>query len=188
MDDTTRGPRPGRMRFARRTRTRVAALLTAALTLAVTASALAAHPKPVRKYSGTTSEQKIEGFSAPVTFSVSAGGTKLLHFSYGSLGCEGAGGFRPGVSPFTGSALDRVGTINVAANGHFAITNFQSTLKFKGGSQGKLVTTTAVTGTFTSASQASGQITFSQNEILVHQKPLPCGPVTFKFKAKLKNR
>ena len=172
MDDTTRGPRPGRMRIARRTRTRVAALLTAALTLAVTASALAAHPKPGRKYSGTTSEQKIEGFSAPVTFSVSAGATKLLHFSYGSLG----------------SALDRVGTINVAANGHFAITNFQSTLKFKGGSQGKLVTTTAVTGTFTSASQASGQITFSQNEILVHQKPLPCGPVTFKFKAKLKNR
>jgi hypothetical protein len=184
MESATRAPRAQQSR--RRSRTRVAALLTAALTLAVTASALAAHPKPGRKYSGATSEQKVEGFSAPVTFSVSADGTKLLRFTYGSLGCSGAGGFRPGVSPFTGAALDRVGTINLAANGHFAISNAESTLKFKGGSQGKLVTTTAVTGRFTSAKQASGQITFSQDVSLAHQKPFGCGPVTFKFKAKLK--
>jgi hypothetical protein len=186
MDNATRAPRAWQTR--RRGRTRVAALLTAAVTLAFAASALAAHPKAGRKYSGTTSEQKVEGFSAPVTFSVSSDATKLLHFSYGSLGCVGAGGFRPGVNPFTGSALDHVATIDVAANGQFAIANAKSTLKFKGGALGKLVTTAAVTGKFTSAKQASGQITFSQDEIIVHQKPLPCGPVTIKFKVTLKRR
>ena len=92
------------------------------MALGFTATALAAHPKAGRKYAGFTSEAKVEGFGAPVSFTVSGTAAKLGNFRYGSLGCFGAGGFRPGVDPFTGSSITKVGTISVASSGHFAIT------------------------------------------------------------------
>jgi hypothetical protein len=184
MDYRVMAPRSTHGR--RRSRTRAAALLTAAMTLAVAATALAAHPKAGGKYSGATSQAKIEGFSAPVTFTVSASGTKLLHFTYGSLGCLGSGGFRPGVNPFTGGSLYPVGTISVAANGHFAIAKVKQTDKLKGKDQPTLVTVTAVTGKFTSAKRASGKVTFTQTDIPPHAKSFSCGPVTRTFTVKIK--
>ena len=92
------------------------------------ATALAAHPKPGKRYAGTiTNVEKIEGFSAPVSFKVSSAATQLLSFTYGTTGCFGSGGFRTGVNPYTASDLIKVGAITLAHNGRFSISNSKST-------------------------------------------------------------
>ena len=71
----------------------IAALIAAGLALVLAATALAAHPKAGKSYAGIiTNYPKIEGFSPPVSFSVSSGGTKLLSFNYGTFGCGGGVG------------------------------------------------------------------------------------------------
>lgn len=74
----------------------VAAMAALTVGLALSAAAPAAQPTAGKKYAGVTSEPKAAGFSAPVSFKVSDSGAALLNFQYGSLGCFGAGGLRPG--------------------------------------------------------------------------------------------
>jgi hypothetical protein len=158
------------------------AALTFSVVLTLSVAALAANPKAGKKYAGFTAEPKIEGFGAPVSFKVSANGAKLLNFQYGSLGCFGAGGFRPGVNPFTQfGGIKRLGTVTVSKNGHFSITNAKSTYnsaKFKF----SIVTTSQVTGQFVTSKRATGTIRFTQAD---HQgsKTTNCGPASIAFTA-----
>ena len=140
----------------------VAALTAVALPLIGAAAALAANPQPGKRYAGIeTNVSKIEGFSAPVRFSVAANGVRLQGFTYGTIGCFGAGGFRPGVNPYTKSSLIRVGAIPVASNGSFSISNVKSS--YHSSKYGYTYTTTStVKGKFVSRKKATGTITFSQ--------------------------
>lgn len=141
-----------------------AALLTAMLTLGIAATALAAHPKPGKRYAGIiTNVPPIEGFSPPVSFTVSAGGTRLLNFTYGTFGCGGGvGGFKPGVDPYTSGSELKVAAIKVSKRGHFSISGSKVTHRYTGEYASELTTTTQVTGKFTSRTAASGTISFSQ--------------------------
>jgi hypothetical protein len=160
------------------------AVATAALSLGLSASALAAHPKTGKRYSGFSSEPKLLGFGAPLSFRVSADGTKLLNFTYTSLGCFGAGGFKPGVSPFKSPyAIQKLGTVAVAKNGHFSVKNAKGSYTFPGG-RSKIITTTTVTGQFKTARTATGTVTFTQQSRFSHSKPGSCGPADFTFSAK----
>ena len=139
------------------------ALLIVGLTLVLAATAFAALPKPGGRYAGTeTNVNKIVGFSAPVRFGVAPGGRRLLAFTYGTLGCSGgAGGFKPGVNPYTRSDLIDAGQISVASSGTFAVTNAPSS--YHSAQYGFTYTTrTTVHGKFTSRRVATGTITFSQ--------------------------
>ncbi len=142
----------------------ITALLAGTLTLGLAATALAAHPKPGKRYSGVeTNVETIEGFSAPVSFTVAANGSRLANFTYGTIGCFGAGGFRPGVNPYTRSDLIDVGPIPVATSGSFSISNAKST--YHSNKYGYTYTTTShVTGKFTNSKTATGSITFSQTD------------------------
>jgi hypothetical protein len=158
-----------------------AAIAAASLALALAAAALAAHPKKGHKYSGFVSASAINGFKPPVTFKVSSDGTKLLNFTYSSLGCEGAGGFMPGVDYWTKPfAIKKVGTVKVAAaSGRFSVKNAKSTFVV---SNQKTVTTTSVSGSFKNAKTATGTITFSQ--AISVNGGLKCGPAKLTFSAK----
>jgi hypothetical protein len=162
-----------------------AVLAVSILVLTFTATALATHPKAGRKYSGFTSEPKLEGFRAPVNFTVSSGATKLTGVQYGSVGCFGAGGFRPGVDPWTGGLITKVGTVSVAANGHFARAGAKLVRKFGGVDPGSLATTTTIAGHFVTGTLATGTISFTQTSRVGHNKAATCGPVRLTFTAKL---
>jgi hypothetical protein len=164
---------------------RLAAVSAAVLlTLAVAGAALAAHPKAGKKYSGFTSEPKLEGFSAPVSFTVSGSATRLLGFRYASLGCFGAGGFRPGVDYFTQSGnILKVGAVSVSSNGSFSIKNAASSHTVAGQTT---VTTTTVKGKFKSAKVAAGTITFTQKFSGAGFPGSSCGPAHLTFTAKTK--
>jgi hypothetical protein len=152
------------------------------LTLGLCATALAAHPKTGKRYAGFTGEPKLLGFGAPVGFKVSADGTKLLNFTYASLGCFGAGGFKPGVSPFKNAyAIKQIGTVTVAANGHFSIKNAKSSFKV---AKQTTITTSTISGRFKNARTAVGTITFGQKFKASHVDGGSCGPVTVTFAAK----
>lgn len=142
----------------------IAALVAAGLALVLAATALAAHPKAGKSYAGIiTNYPKIEGFSPPVSFSVSSGGTKLLSFKYGTFGCGGGvGGFRPGVDPYGSGSMINVAAITISKNGHFSIGGSKVTHKYTGKYASKLTTTTKVSGEFTSPTAANGTISFSQ--------------------------
>jgi hypothetical protein len=164
------------------TRRTLSALTAGALTLGLSATALAAHPKHGKRYSGFTSEPPVIGFRAPVSFKVSADGTKLLSFQYASLGCFGAGGFKPGVSPFTGAfAFKGIGTIKVAKNGSFSIKNAKTPFKV---AKQTTVTTSTIIGKFKTASTATGTISFGQKFSAPHEHGGACGPGKLSFTAK----
>src|ERR1039458_1478300 len=146
------GSRRGRGRL-------LAASATAALLLS-TAAALAAAPKHGAHFTGTSSETKIVGFSAPVSFAVSANGKTLTNFRYSTLGCFGAGGFRPGVDYYTQpEAIIKVGTIKVSSGGRFSAP--AATYSYKSSFGVSTVSTSKVTGTFTRSKAAKGTIVFS---------------------------
>jgi hypothetical protein len=152
----------------------------AADSLALAGAALAAHPKKGHRYSGFSSETPINGFKAPVTFKVSSDGTKLLNFTYSTIGCEGAGGFMPGINYWTKPFnLKKVGTVKVAANGKFSVKNAKSTFAV---SNQKTVTTTGVSGRFKNGKTATGTITFSQ--AINVNGGIKCGPAKLTFSAK----
>jgi hypothetical protein len=162
------------------------ALLAAALTIALSATALAAQPKAGKRYSGFTSQPKFMGFSAPVTFKVSATGAKLAGFTYGSFGCFGAGGFKPGVNPYTGAFLIPVGTVPVSSSGKFSVKNAKSRHTFTGKFGETILTTAQVSGRFATARTATGTISFTQTGIPKHGKSISCGPVKLTFRVKTK--
>ena len=139
-----------------------AGLLAATLTLGLAATAFAAHPKPGRRYTGTqTNVNTIVGFSAPVSFKVSSTGKQLLNFSYGTIGCFGAGGFKPGVNPYTKSDLITVGPVTVKSSGSFSFSNSKVTYHYPTGGYTQ-VTQTTIRGKFTNRKTATGTITYSQ--------------------------
>ena len=151
-------------------------LLAVALVLA--AAALAAKPKRGARFSGHTASQPVVGFLAPVNFTVAQDGASLKGFSFGSFGCEGAGGFRPGVNPYTGSSILRVGKVNVTASGRFFRTGAKSSYRIAGT---LAVTTISVSGRFTKAKAATGTITFAQKYSGSFNSS--CGPAKIGFSA-----
>ena len=157
----------------------------AILILAISATALAAKPKAGKKYSGVTTAPKLNGFKAPVSFKVSRDGSKLAGFRYSDFGCLGSGGaFQPGVNYYLKSFnLHKLGTIPVATNGSFSVTNVSTTYVIQGQ---KTVTTSSVAGKFKNSKMASGTITFSQKFTAPRVHGESCGPATVSFTAKAK--
>lgn len=158
----------------------VGTLVVGALVLTVASSALAAHPKKGSHFKGTDSASPINGFPAPVSFAVSANGKTLSKFRFSTLGCFGAGWFRPGIDYYTQpEAIVEVGKVKVSGNGSFAVSG----AAFVQSSHGvKTKTTTTVRGSFTGPSVASGTITFSQKD--TGKFTSQCGPGTLTFTAK----
>ncbi len=168
------------MSFAKRRPSRRAArgaAVTLIVVLAMAATALAAHPKAGSHFSGFTAASPVNGFKAPVTFTVSGHDNTLLNFKYSSFGCFGAGGFQPGVDYYTkpGSII-KVGTVKLSKSGRFSVTGAVSDYTAFGT---KTKTTSKVTGTFTSAKAASGTVTFSQK--LSGKYTSACGPASLPF-------
>jgi hypothetical protein len=160
--------------------TLIVAVALAGLTMA--ASAIAAHPKAGSRYAGSTSASPLNGFLAPVTFTVARNGKSLLNFKYSSFGCFGAGGFRPGVDYYTqpGSVI-KVGTVKLSKSGSFSVSGAVSDYS---GFGDKTATTSKVAGRFTSARLATGTITFSQK--VTGKFVSSCGPGVLQFTAKAK--
>ncbi len=156
------------------------AVSLAAAALVLSAGALGAKPTPRAHFKGRTAAPPVVGFYAPVTFTVSPDGSTLRGFTYGSLGCFGAGGFRPGVSPYTGGAVIHVGAVRKVAPGRFAVSGARSTYKLPKYNQ-TTVTTVAVKVHFTKARAATGSITFSQT--ITGSFKGTCGPTTIGFTA-----
>jgi hypothetical protein len=178
--------RKGQTRHGRAVGRRTSIAAAAILTLAISATALAAKPKAGKKYTGSTTASKLNGFNAPVSFKVSSNGSRLTGFQYSDFGCLGAGGggFQPGVNyylkPFN---LHKLGTILMATNGSFSVTNVKTTYVIQGQ---KTVTTSSVTGKFKTSKTATGTITFSQKFTAPHLHGESCGPTTVSFTAKTK--
>jgi hypothetical protein len=158
-----------------------AAALVLACAALLAASALAAAPKKNARFAGTMSTTPVEGFHAPVKFTVAPNGSSLESFTFGTFGCFGAGGFRPNVNPYTGHSLIDAGKLKVGANGKFS-DNAVSAYTVEG-----QTTTTKMTisGRFSTPKSVSGTITFSQTVVGggVNSK---CGPGTPTFTARAK--
>jgi hypothetical protein len=172
---------PGRSRTLGRVSRRVmVALLVGIAVLMTAAVAIAAHPKRGAHFAGTASGPPINGFAPPVTFTVSPSGKTLTRFAYSTIGCFGAGGFRPGIDYYAQpGAIIKVGTVKVSGSGHFSATGAVSAYTSHGVTT---TTTTKVTGSFTSSKAASGVVTFSQR--LSGSYTSSCGPATRLFTAK----
>ena len=154
-------------------------LLAGALTLA--AAALAATPKKGANFSGHITEAPIDGFTAPVKFRVDPKGKFLDRFTFGTFGCFGAGGFKPGVNPYTGTSLLDAGSIKLTGNGHFGQTQLAGYTV-----AGQTNTfTVKVSGHFTKRNAASGTIQFTQVVTGVSSSgPIKCTSTALPFTAK----
>jgi hypothetical protein len=150
MHRTIRGPRAA-----------LATVIAGAALLAGAAQALAAHPKHGAHFKGPLALLGVDGYKPMVSFTISGDGRKLLRFQFQTLGCFGAGGFRPGVNPYAGpSAAIDVGTIKVSSSGHFSVQGVAFT--YKGGNY-TVTTTATVTGSFSKPNRATGTLSYSQN-------------------------
>ncbi|HEV3034897.1 MAG TPA: hypothetical protein VGX72_08915 [Solirubrobacteraceae bacterium] len=146
--------------------------------LVLAAAALAVKPARSAHFSGHMSTQPILGFRAPVKFTVATDGRTLKGFSFGTFGCFGAGGFRPGVNPYTGNSIMPVSGIKVSSSGRFSVAGAKNTSS----SHGETTTTTiSVSGRFTKAKAATGSVTFSQK--ITGTFSSTCGPATVGFTA-----
>ncbi|HEX5224155.1 MAG TPA: hypothetical protein VFW29_03395, partial [Solirubrobacteraceae bacterium] len=126
--------------------------------------------------SGHLSTAPVEGFTAPVKFKVAANGKQLEDFTYGSFGCFGAGGFRPGVNPYKGNSLVKLGALKVAGNGRFAQTKTAGYTV-----QGQTTSfTVSVSGHFTKHTRATGTIKFTESNSVT---PSKCTSDTLTFTA-----
>ncbi len=168
-------------RTAVRGATALVASLVLACALLLAAGALAATPKKKAHFAGHTSAEPVEGFRAPVKFTVAPDSRSLSNFTFGTLGCFGAGGFRPGVSPYTGSSLINAGKLKVKPNGGF------SDKALAGSSVANQTTTTEMTisGKFASPKRVSGTITFFQ-KVVGGGVSSKCGPGKISFSASAK--
>jgi len=153
-------------------------LLAIASVTLFAAVALAVKPAHGAHFTGRTSASPVVGFYAPVKFAVAQDGRSLKGFSFGSFGCFGAGGFRPGVNPYTGSSIIHVGAVKVSGSGRFSVTGAKSKYTVSGQTT---TTTVAVSGHFTGRKSAAGSITFSQKVTGTFKSS--CGPGTIQFSA-----
>ena len=148
------------------------------LILAVCATALAAHPSAGKTYAGDTSAPAVNGHRAPVSFRVSNTGRGLLGFSYGNIGCTAMSTLKG--NPYTSAAyVVKVGTITASGSG-FSVTNAKTTYS-KAGKTYVTVSTVAIK--FTSATNASGTVSFSQTISVAGQANNSCGPYELSFTA-----
>jgi hypothetical protein len=151
--------------------------------LALAAVALAATPK-AGPYKGSTSETPINGFKAPVSFTVPTGGHKITAFKWSGIGCFGAGGFGTS-NPFGGkSDTYKVGKLSVSSSGSFSVSDVPSTYTNVQGY--KTITTSSVSGKFNTKKAASGTITYSQHLTGPNNVNQKCGPGTLTFSVKRK--
>jgi len=158
----------------------VAALSVSALILCSVASAVV--PKAGGHYKGVTSMTAINGFSDPVTFTVAANRKTVKGFTFGTFGCMGAGGFKPGVSPWTGTALKQIASMPISSSGRFSGTSLVSHSQ----TSPKLTDTVSytVTGRFVKGGKATGTITVSEKLTQAAIKtPQTCGPAPMTFGA-----
>jgi hypothetical protein len=156
----------------------------AALFPAICATALAAHPKANKTYTGDTSAPAINGHRGPVSFKVSSNGRSLLAFKYGNIGCIPGGTIKG--NPYTSAAnIINVGTIAASSDGSFSAPNAKSTYV-----NSKVHTTTVtismIMGKFKTAKSASGTISFTQNLTGPGGFKKSCGPLEEKFTATTK--
>jgi hypothetical protein len=151
------------------------------LMLAVCGVAVAAHPAAGSKYSGYTSAAKVNGFRAPVSFTVSGTGSKLLTFQYGNVGCLA---YPITGNPFgTASGFVEVGSILVSGDGSFSVSD----AKHVNNSAGvKTVITSTVTGNFKTRKKATGKIAFVQKDTGPGGFNKRCGPIDLTFTATTK--
>lgn len=159
-------------------RSAVGSLVAIACAIAFAAVALAVKPAHGAHFTGRTSASPVLGFYAPVKFTVSQDGRSLKGFSFGSFGCFGAGGFRPGVNPYTASSILHVSKIKVTDSGRFSITGAKSRFTVAGQTT---TTTIAVSGRFTGRKTATGSIAFSQK--VTGTATTSCGPGKIQFSA-----
>jgi hypothetical protein len=168
-------------RTAVRGRIALLAALVVACAVALVATALAATPKKNARFAGTTNTSAVEGFHAPVKFTVSADGRSLQNFTFGSFGCFGAGGFRPNTNPYTGHSLIDAGKLKLGSKGKFTDSAISSYTV-----QGQKTTTKmTISGSFATPKRVSGTITFSQTVVGggINSK---CGPASPTFTARAK--
>jgi hypothetical protein len=160
---------------------RVASVALALLGCAIvflTAVALAAKPKKNARFTGHTDARAVLGFRAPVRFKVSADARQAAHFTFGTFGCFGAGGFRPGVNPYTGHSLIDVGTLKITGNGRLSGTGTSSYTV-----SGQTTTfTVSVSASFAAPKTASGTITYSE-KVTSSSFNTSCGPAKLQFSA-----
>jgi hypothetical protein len=140
------------------------------------AGAFAAKPKDGARFKGHTGRAPVEGFLAPVDFKVAPNGSGLYNFTFGSFGCFGVGGFRPGVNPYKGGSLIDAGLVKVKANGRFS----QKALSSYSIAGYTTLTSMTIAGRFPTAKTVTGTITFSQT---VSPSKASCGPTTLSFTA-----
>lgn len=155
----------------------VVAAVSLVCALPLAAPALAAKPKKGARFAGRTSAPPVEGFRAPVRFTVSPDGRSLYNFTFGTFGCFGAGGFRPGVNPYTGNSLIDAGRVKVAAGGRFS----DKTLSAYSVAGQTTTTTISISGMFGAPKTATGTITFSQ--VVTGTSKSACGPSKLSFYA-----
>ncbi|HEY6395837.1 MAG TPA: hypothetical protein VIX82_00135 [Solirubrobacteraceae bacterium] len=157
----------------------VAAFAAFALALTLVTSALAAHPKAGKRYTGFTSAT-LGMFRAPGSFKVSNDGKMLLAFQYGNLGCLGGGGFG-NKNPYTGSRIRKLGSIKVASTGAFSAKGRKATNVSHGNTD---TLTSSLTGMFSTSKLANGTISYKE-KITGHGTSQHCNlHVTFSVKPK----
>lgn len=131
--------------------------LVAALSVLLVGTALAAHPKAGKSYSGFNTQGAVNGFRPPVSFKVSSDGRQLLGFKYSAGDCGGMGG--PGNPWKNPGFLRKVGTIKVDSKGNFSVKNAKSTAIAPGSSPPVTShTSSTVSGSFKTAKKATGTI------------------------------
>ena len=136
----------------------LAVIVAGALSVLLVGTALAAHPKAGKSYTGFTSAEASHGFKPPVSFKVSSDGKRLLGFKYSAGDCGGMGG--PGDPWINPEFVRKVGTIKVDGKGNFSIKN--ATWKVAIAHSNPPVTkysSSTITGRFKTAKKAAGTIT-----------------------------
>lgn len=146
--------------------------------LATPAFAASAHPKRGAHFGGRTSAAPVNGFFAPVTFTVSKNGGSLIGFRYSTFGCFGSGGFRLGIDYYAHPEfIISAGKVKLSS-GRFSATGAVSA---HSGFGNTTTTTSSVSGSFTKPTSAKGTITFSQK--IKGKFSSTCGPAKLGFSA-----
>jgi hypothetical protein len=137
------------------------AVLACAGLLAGAATALAAHPKKNAHFNGSFSFTGVNGFKPAVSFNVSKDGKAVTHFTFQTLGCFGAGGFKQGVNYYAkpDAIIHVAGSFKVSSSGRFSATGVVWKFTAFGVTT---TTTTTLSGAFTNAKSASGTVKFAQ--------------------------
>jgi hypothetical protein len=150
--------------------------LVSTTTLIAVAAAAAALPRSGARYTGPTNSKVVNGFGNTVTFL--AGAKSLKRFSFGTLGCFGYGTFPVGVDPYATSLAQVPKAVPVTAKGTFSIKG--TPVSWSGGDEALKLKVT-ITGSFSSATSASGTILVSES----NGNGGSCGPVKMTFVAKV---